>query len=126
MATYKTSTQIIDTVISLLASITVPKYPKTKPDALQPSEYIVVNTLGIDADLMQVCHVNVNYHVKDITQGTPDNAKIKAGEALVMAILNKVTATSYMIDFEGQYDEREPNQNEHLSNLKFKFLQINT
>jgi hypothetical protein len=124
--TYKTSNQIIDTVITLLASITVPKYPKTKPDALQPSEYIVVNTLGIDADTMQVCHVNVNYHVKDITPGTPDNAKIKAGEALVMAILNKVTATSYMIDFEGQYDEREPNQNEHFSNLKFKFLQINS
>jgi hypothetical protein len=123
--TYKTSNQIIDIVITLLASIAVPKYPKTKPDALQPSEYIVVNTLGVDSELMQVCHVNVNYHVKDITPGTPDNAKIKAGEALVMAILTKVTASSYMIDFEGQHDEREPNQNEHYSNLKFRFLQIN-
>jgi len=124
--TYKTSNQIIDIVMGLLVSITVPKYPKTKPDNLQPDEYIVVNTLGIDADTMQTSHVNVNYHVADITPGTPDNAKIKAGEALVMAILTKVTATDYMIDFEGQYDEREPNQNEHFSNLKFRFLQINT
>lgn len=125
MANYITSNQVIDIVMSLLTSITVPKYPKTKPDSLQPTEYIVVNTLGIDADVMQFCHVNVNYHVKDITPGMPDNAKIKAGEALVMSILKKVTSNSYMIDFEGQYDEDEPDQKEHYSNLKFKFIQIN-
>jgi len=125
MATFKTGSQIIDTVMGLLVSISVPKYPHTKPDNLQPPEYIVVNTLGIDANVMQICHVNVNYHVKDIIPGAPDTSKIKAGESSVMDILKQANGTGYLIDFEGQYDEREPGQNEHYSNLKFSFKQIN-
>lgn len=129
MASYKSSDYVVDIVVGLLSSITVPKYKKNKPTVLQPAEYVVVNTLGINADTMQVCHVNVNYHVKDINGGTsgyvPDDLKIEAGTNAIKAILQQVTSSSYLIDFDGQETIYEQALNEHYSNIKFTFRQIN-
>lgn len=127
---YKSSDYVIDTVCGLLSSINKPKYKKNKPTLAQPDEYIVINTLGINADTMQKCRVNVNYHVKDINGGTgvgyvPDDAKIEAGTNAVKAILQKVSTTTYLIDFEGQETIYDSALNEHYSNIKFSFKQIN-
>jgi len=130
MASYKSSDYVIDTVYALLSTITVPKYKNSKPTLASPAEYVVINTLGIDADTMQICHVNVNYHVKDINGGTGvgfviNNAKIEAGTNAVKAILQQVTSSTYMIDFDGQETIYESTLNEHYSNIKFTFRQIN-
>jgi hypothetical protein len=55
----------------------------------------------------------------------PDETKIEAGSASVLAILKKVTTTSFMIDFESQETIREESLQEHYSNLRFSFKNIN-
>ena len=130
MADYKTTDYIIDVVYSLLGSITVPKYRKTKATASVASEYVVINSLPINANVMQKCYVNVNYHVKDIDGGPgvgfiPDDTRLEAGSALILAALKQVTTTNHLIDFEGQETIREQQLEEHYSNLRFSFKNIN-
>lgn len=130
MVNYKTSDAIVSIVYGLLGSITVPKYKNNKPTLASPLEYVVINALPVDANVMQKCRVNVNYHVKDINGGTgvglvPDLVKIDAGSLAVLTILEKVTSTNYLIDFEGQETIPEENLGEHYSNLKFYFKYIN-
>ena len=130
MADYKTTEYIIDVVYSLLSSITVPKYRKTKPTKSTASEYVVINALPINANVMQKCYVNVNYHVKDVDGGTtvgfiPNDTRLAAGSALILAALKEVTETNHLIDFESQETIREEGFNEHYSNLRFSFKNIN-
>ena|GEM_PF-3583389 len=130
MATYQTTDYIIGIVYTLLGSITKPKYLKSKPTKSTATEYVVINSLPVNANVMQKCYVNVNYHVKDTDQGTgvgfvPDSAKLEAGSALVLAALKQVSTTSYLIDFEGQETIREESLGEHYSNLRFSFKNIN-
>jgi hypothetical protein len=130
MADYKTTDYIIGLVYSLLGSISKPKYLKTKPTAAKDSEYIVINSLPVNANVMQKCYVNVNYHVKDIDGGpgvgfVPDEAKLESGSVSILSILEKVSTTSYLIDFETQETIREEGLGEHYSNLRFSFKYIN-
>ncbi len=130
MADYKTTDFVKSIVYTLLSSISKPKYIDDSPDFValkqtRPTEYIVINSLPINADVMQKCYVNVNYHVKDIGPGQKDQSKIEAGSIAVLAILQKITATTYLIDFEKQETISEPQFNEHYSNLRFSFKNIN-
>ena len=130
MADYKTTDYVIDVVYSLLGSITVPKYRKTKPTKSTASEYVVINSLPINANVMQKCYVNVNYHVKDIDGGptvgfVPNDTRLSAGTALILAALKEVTGTNYLVDFESQETIPESQFNEHYSNLRFSFKNIN-
>ena len=130
MAEYKSSDYVIGIVMGLLSSITIKKYRNNKSTLAQPAEYIVINTLGINADTMQKCRVNVNYHVKDLNCGTgvgyvSDDTKLEAGTNAVKALLQKVSTTTYLIDFEGQETIYDEALNEHYSNIKFSFKQIN-
>jgi hypothetical protein len=127
---YQTTDFVVDIVYSLLGSITKPKYRKTKPSNSTAPEYVVINALPINAQTLQRCYVNVNYHVKDIDGGPsigliPDEAKLKAGAALVLTALEKVSTTSYLIDFESQETIREEGLGEHYSNMRFSFKNIN-
>ena len=127
---YKTTDFIVDIVYSLLGSITVPKYRKSKPTKSTASEYVVINSLPINAQTLQKCYINVNYHVKDIDGGPnvgfiSDDARLKAGSALILTALEKVSTTNYLIDFEGQETIREQQLEEHYSNLRFSFKNIN-
>jgi hypothetical protein len=130
MSDYQTTDFIIGIVYSLLESISKPKYLKTKPSKSTATEYIVINSLPINANVMQKCYVNVNYHVKDKDGGPgvgllPDTAKLEAGSALIMTALTKVSTTSYLIDLESQETIREEGLGEHYSNLRFSFKYIN-
>jgi hypothetical protein len=130
MSDYKTTDFVIDIIYSLLGSITVPKYRKTKPTKSTAAEYVVINSLPINSETLQRCYVNVNYHVKDIDGGTttgliPDETKLKAGTALLMTALTKVSTTNYLIDFESQETIREESLGEHYSNLRFSFKNVN-
>jgi hypothetical protein len=125
MSDYQTTDYVIGIVYLLLNSISKPKYLKSKPSNSTAAEYVVINSLPINANVMQKCYVNVNYHVKDIAVGTPDSAKIEAGSKAVLAILKEVTTTAYLIDFESQETIREEQLGEHYSNLRFSFKNIN-
>jgi hypothetical protein len=125
MSSFQTSDFCVGVVYGLLGSITKPKYRNTKPTTSTAAEYVVINALPINADVMQKVYVNVNYHVKDIAAGIPDLTKIEAGSVAVLNILQKVTTTAYLIDFEGQETIREEGLGEHYSNLRFSFKNIN-
>lgn len=129
MSSFKTSDYVIGVVRGLLGSITVPKYLTTKPTPKSSdtviNEYVVINALPINADVMQRCIVNVNYHVKDIAPGVKNTTRIEAGSALVLAALKEVSVQSYMIDFESQETIREDALGEHYSNLRFSFKYVN-
>jgi hypothetical protein len=125
MANFKTTDYIVGLVFGLLGSITKPKYLLTKPSTSTATEYVVINSLPINAEVMQKCYVNVNYHVKDITEGVPDIVKIAAGSALVLTAINTVSTTGYLIDFESQEIIREDALGEHYTNLRFSIKFIN-
>lgn len=130
MADYKTTDYIKQLVYSLLSSVSKPKYIDVAPDfaALQqthPKEYIIINALPINANVMQKCYVNVNYHVKDLGPGIKDQTTLEAGSVAVLAVLKKVTTTAYLVDFESQETIRESELGEHYSNLRFSFKYIN-
>jgi hypothetical protein len=126
---YKTTDYVKGVVYLLLGSISKPKYidekPTPKPGDVPINEYIVINSLPINADVMQKCYINVNYHVKDTILGAPDTVKIEDGSVAVIGILKKVTATNYLIDLESQETIREVALGEHYSNLRFSFKNIN-
>lgn len=126
MANFKTTDYIVSLVHGLLTGITKPKYLFTKPSTSTAAEYVVINSLPINAEVMQRCYVNVNYHVKDIAEGIPDIVKLSAGSALVLAALNTVSTTGYLIDFESQELIREDSLGEHYTNLRFSVKFINT
>lgn len=125
MANFKTTDYIVGIVYGLLSSITKPKYLFTKPSASVAVEYVVINSLPINSDVMQKCYVNVNYHVKDIAEGIPDLVKLSAGSTLVMTALKAVSTTGYLIDFESQEVIREDSLGEHYTNLRFSVKFIN-
>jgi hypothetical protein len=125
MANFKTTDYIAGLVYGLLGSITKPKYLFTKPSTSTAAEYVVINSLPINSDVMQKCYVNVNYHVKDITEGVPDIVKMAAGSVLVLTAINTVSTTGYLIDFESQEIIREDALGEHYTNLRFSIKFIN-
>lgn len=124
---FTSSSKFVDTVYGLLSTLTVKRYKHTRPSNMNDSEYIVINALPVSSGVMQVGYVNVNYHVKDINPGIPDTAKLQIGEASIILLLKKVTASdkSYMIDIESQETFREEGDEEHYSNMRFSFKKIN-
>lgn len=126
MADYRTTNEIIDIVYGLLSSITVSKFKHTKPTHSTDTEYVVINSLPIPANVMQKCLFNVNYHVRDIIDGAPDLTKLKNGETAVLNILQRVSTTYYLIDFESQETIRDADLGEHFSNLRFSFKYVNS
>lgn len=127
MASYKTTDEIIKIVEGLLTTISKPKYLKTAPQDLSPaiSEYVVINSLPINANVMQKCYVNVNYHVKDIGPGKYDYAKLASASQTILSSLEGKTASSYLIDFESQETIGEADRHEHYTNMRFSFKYIN-
>jgi len=125
MADFHSTEQIIGIVRMLLGSLTEPKYLLRKPTKAADPAYIVINSLPINADVMQKCIVNVNYHVKDMGLGIPDLAKLEAGTTAILDILQKVTTSGFLMDFESQEIFPETALSEHFSNIRFSVKQIN-
>lgn len=75
---------------------------------------------------MQKCYVNVNCHVKDMSDGVPDRAKIDSLANSVLTILQKVSNTNLLIDYESGELFREEALGEHYYNLKFSVKIINS
>lgn len=123
----KTSDFAINEVYSLLvAEVETPVYKLTKPSKKKDDEYIVLNSLPINAGVLQKCYVNVNYHVKDLSAGISDTATLESGTATLMGILEDVPAKGIIIDFESQEYFREESLGEHYSNIRLSVKIINT
>jgi hypothetical protein len=125
MADYTLTWTVIEEIRALLSSLTVKKYLRKRPTRNSDTEYIIINSFPVNADVMQKCIVNVNYHVKDLSVGIPDADKLKAGSEAVLTILKKVTTTDLLIDFDGQETVTEEGLEETYENLRFSVKIIN-
>lgn len=128
MSEFITTNQAVQIVFQELVSILKPKFMISKPTTPNPpivNEYIVVNALPINSEVLQKCYVNINCYAKDISAGVPDFVKISTLETQVLNLMKKVTQSNYMIDFEGQETITEPTLNQTFSNLRFSFKLIN-
>lgn len=123
MSRNKTIDYVVKEVIKLLASVNVPKYPHSRP-ATVPDEYFVVNAFTTGSGAMQAFVLNVNYHVKNLSGGVPDNAKLDSRTQAVLDILENYGTLTLLIDFDTQ--ETTPENDEHISNIRFSLKTINT
>lgn len=123
----KTTDFAINKVFSLIkaSSFGKPVYKLTKPSKTSVTEYVALNALPIGPGTLQKCYVNVNYHVKDLSSGMPDFAKLEAGTATLMTFLESVTESGILIDFEQQEYFREDALGEHYSNIRLSVKIIN-
>lgn len=124
----KTTDYALQKVYSLIkaSEFQKPTYKLTKPSKKSHAEYIVLNALPIGPGVLQKCYVNVNYHVKDLSSGMPDLAKLEAGTTTLMTFLEEVTETAILIDFESQEYFREEALGEHYSNIRLSVKILNT
>ena len=125
MANFKTSLECAQVVFGLMSSYTIKRYLLVRKTKDVDPEYIVVNALPVNANVMQKCYVNVNFHVKDLADGTPDIARLKAVSTMILNTLEKVDGDGYLIDFESSETFQEPALGEHFANLRFSFKIVN-
>jgi hypothetical protein len=124
----KTTDVAIDFVYALISAsstIDCPLFKLVKPTKEKLSEYIVINSLPINAGVMQKTYVNVNYHVADKGPGVPDYEKLQQGTAALKALLETVSTTGLLIDFESQEYHSEAQLKEHYSNIRLNVKLIN-
>lgn len=122
----KTTDTAIDKVYSMLKAGTIPVYKLLKPTKATHTSYVVINSLPINAGVLQKCYVNVNYHAKDLAPGIPDLNTLKAGTKTVMEIVEFVGEKGIIIDFESQEYFQETQLDEHYSNIRLSVKIINT
>lgn len=122
----KTTDLAINKVFSKVKpAFLIPVYKYEKPTSKTDTEYIVINSLPINSDVMQKCRVNVNYHVKDKTPGILNEEKLVSATAAIMAVI-EVAEKGWIIEFESQEYHGEPQLNEHYSNIRLSVKIINT
>lgn len=122
----KTTDSAINKVFSKVKpAFVIPVYKYENPTGKTDTEYIVINSLPINADVMQKCRINVNYHVKDKTPGILNEEKLVSATAAIMAVI-EVAEKGWIIEFESQEYHSEPQLNEHYSNIRLSVKIINT
>lgn len=125
MKTQDTAINYIYAVLTDATGVTCPVYRYTKPTRLTPDEFVVLNALPISEGVMQQLFVNVNYYVKDLSDGIPDIETLECRTATLMSLLTEIHVKSYHIDFETQEYHRQSNINYHFSNVRLNVKLIN-
>ena len=127
----KTTDYAIDFIYGYLKGKTgVPSaiYKQQKPANTAGTSYVVINSLPVNAGVLQMVTVNVNYHVQDLAPGIPDFATLKTGTATILALLEKVDSQTdgIYLDFDAHAIYSEPQSNETYSNIRIKVKILNT
>ena len=127
----KTTDYAIDWVYAYLKGKTgVPAaiYKHSKPSNTAGTSYVVINSLPVNAGVLQMCNVNVNYHVQDLAPGIPDFATLKTGTAALMDLLTTVDSqtSGVFVDFDSHAIYSEPQIDETYSNIRLKLKILNT
>lgn len=125
----KTTDHAINAIYDILTGtggVEIPVYKLRKPTNVEESEYIVINALPIGKGILQKCVVNVNHHASDLAPGIPDIITLGTGSETIMGLLEIVSTSGVLIDFENQEYIPEENINETYSNIRFKVKIINT
>ena len=126
MSLNKLSDNVVQQVVTLLASVSTQKYKHTRPESPAPEQFIVINAFCVGSGPLQKFVLNVNCHARNLSGGVIDNLKLSTMSQSVLNILEDYNSTALLIDFEGQEIIPETQLNEHYSNLKFSLKTINT
>ena len=115
-------------VYLLLDSVDLPKYlfkRDTKDTNTTTEQYIVINALPMNADVMQQCYVNVNLHCKNVANGVPDAETMDSYFGTITNLLHGYSDSTCMIDLDKHEIFVEDGLNESFYNFRFSFKYIN-
>lgn len=90
------------------------------------SHLMILSEANMESNMIiQYCaKVNINYHVRNISKGEPDNSKIYEGAELIKKALQGVSTSNYIIQYIGE--ELYPEGRYSWLNLSFQFLLIHS
>ena len=114
-------------VYLLLDSIDMKKYlfKRDTKDTSNDEAFIIINALPMNADVMQRCYVNVNYHCKNIVSGVPDAELMATAFTTIQSLLDGYSDTTCLIDLDRHEIFVEDSLNYSFYNLRFSFKFIN-
>ena len=114
-------------VYLLLDSIDMKKYlfKRDTKDTSNDEQFIIINVLPMNADVMQRCYVNVNYHCKNIVSGVPDAELMAIAFTTINNLLDAYSDSTCMIDLDRHEIFVEDSLNYSFYNLRYSFKFIN-
>ena len=124
-----TTLQIVDRFYAILHGKSYTNlYMHSKPLGDVRDEYIVINALSSDAETLQECQINVNYHCKDIhtSKLIPDHVKLNTNASGITTELDNYYDS--VIDITEVFQSgpiSEPELQEHFINMRFTVRTIN-
>lgn len=123
----KTVNYIVSKVYKVVSgAFQLPVYNFEKPIKDSASQYIVINSLPVDADKeLQTAFVNINIHVHDLDEGIPDNDALDDLTSQVFSLVDDATVDNIYFSVMSQGQETEDALNEHYSNIKVKCKILN-
>ena len=124
-----TTLAIVDQVYAILYAEDFTNLHKhSKPLDTKQDEYIVINAVTTDAEQLQECQINVNYHCKDLDEvkRIPDIVKLQIGTAALVAELDNYYDSTIDISliFQSGVIQVE-GLPEHFINMRFIVRNIN-
>lgn len=124
----KSDQAAVNEVYSILkqaGGVQCPVYKYTKPTAVTPDEFVVINTLPITSGVLQTLRINVNYHVKDLANGVPNVSRLEVMTTFVRGFLEQSNNSpdGIFIDLENQQTIQDRETGCHYSNFRL-FVKI--
>ena len=116
-----TTFDILDNIYDVLHDANYENIFKiSKPVNTILDSYIVINTLDITPDILQQCHVNVNYHVRDIdkTKRIANYETLQLGANALITTLDDYNDGDIDISISFQRIMMEDDLPEHYVNIR--------
>lgn len=130
----KLSIEVIEIVYKLLVAggIGIESFKGNKPDSFS-GECVVINSLPLSSDQLQVCIVNVNVFVPNLSQKIGSNQdesqanykRIKELSLKVNSILEEVDIDDWSLNIDQEYVLPNESFNEHINNFRISFRNEN-
>ena len=114
----------LDLVYTLLSENMV--YKQSFPDDISDDRFIVINTLGVPKDSIQIVEVNVNCYAKDanIQRGIPDLTTLNSMVGDVLSDIEDYHESGVSIDLQMTNIFREESLNCHYINMRFQLMYL--
>ena len=123
----KSSYEAVNAVYNVLqdAGLSYSVYKYNRPTKLSDTEYAIINSLDIDAEVLQKVIVNVNYYCKDIAPGIPDSSKLETNSDLLIGLLTEHWDGTAKIDIDTNKIGWDYALNQHYANIRLSVKLLN-
>lgn len=123
----KAEKDVLDIVFTRITAA-VPKFRRSYPDNYIAQKFIVINTLGVPRDAIQVVEVNVNCYAKDFDSGITDESTLATMLSDVIDDLHGYHwhgNTKVYIGYQSMVVLREQSIKMHYVNARFQLTFLN-